>query len=228
MKSAAEIESLFSGLGAGFFLSAEEIRNRLSDVRAFVFDWDGVFNRGEKGPAATNTFSEPDSLGSNMLRYAFWRARGTFPICAIVSGANNATAEMFGKREHFHSVCCGYLDKTSAIEALESAHAIRRDEMAYVFDDVNDFSIAKDCALRFLVRRDASPLFREYAVTGGLIDYVTGAASGEYPVREISELLIGLLGDFSAVFESRQNFDSSYQEYFAARQQIETTIDNAK
>ena len=87
---------------------------------------------------------------------------------------------------------------------------------------------ARSCALRFLVRRDASPLFREYAVTSGLIDYVTGAASGDYPVREVSELLIGLLGDFSAVFESRQNFDSSYQEYFAARQQIETTIDNAK
>lgn len=228
MNSIAEIESLFSGLGANFLLSAEEIHSRFRNVRAFVFDWDGVFNRGDKGPAATNTFSEPDSMGSNLLRYAFWRANGTFPICAIVSGANNATAELFAKREHFHAVYCGYLDKNEAFDSLESKHSLKRQEIAYVFDDANDFAVACDCVLRFLVRRDASPLLREYAATNGIVDYVTAARSGEYPVREISELLIGLLGGYPDVFKSRQQFDSQYQEYFSARQQIATSVVNVE
>lgn len=217
------MESLFGGLGASFLLSGDEIQRRLEGVRAFVFDWDGVFNRGEKGEASASTFSEPDSMGSNMLRYAYWRARGQLPICAVVSGAHNATAKSFARREHFDAVYCGVRDKATAFDSLAAVNSLGRDEMVYVFDDANDFSVARDCALRFLVRRDASPLLREYAVTNGLVDYVTAAKSGEYAVREVAELLLGMLGGYPDVFESRQRNDSRYQEYFSARQCVRTS-----
>ena len=109
MNSIAEIESLFSGLGADFHLPGEELHSRLTNVRAFVFDWDGVFNSGAKDDGATSTFSEPDSMGTNLLRYAYWRANGALPICAVVSGAVNATAESFVHREHFNNAYCGFI-----------------------------------------------------------------------------------------------------------------------
>lgn len=227
MNSIAEVESLFSGLGASFFLPIEELQRRLKGVRAFVFDWDGVFNRGEKGEGSASTFSEPDSMGTNLLRYAYWRARGELPVCAVVSGAHNLTARSFAQREHFNAAYCGFRDKATAFQSLEMTHSLKHEEIAYVFDDANDFSAAQDCALRFLVRRDASPLLREYAVTAGLVDYVTAARSGEYPVREVAELLIAALGGYPDAYSSRHHYDLQYQEYFSARQSVETGLFDA-
>lgn len=227
MSDSAGLESLFGGLGASFILSVDELAHRLEHVRAFVFDWDGVFNRGEKGEGVASTFAEPDSMGTNLLRYAFWRRHHRLPVCAIVSGAHNASAKAFAQREHFDAVYSGLLHKAEAFESLERTHSLRRDEIAWVFDDANDFSVAQDCALRFLVRRDASPLLRDYAVTNGLADYVTAARSGEYPVREVAELMIGLFGAHRDVFESRRRYDAQYQEYFAARQSTQTSVVDA-
>jgi 3-deoxy-D-manno-octulosonate 8-phosphate phosphatase (KDO 8-P phosphatase) len=227
VNNVAEIESLFGGLGASFLLPGAEIQRRLAGVQAFVFDWDGVFNRGDKGEGSFSTFSEPDSMGANLLRYAYWRARGRLPVCAVVSGAHNETALAFAKRERFDAVFCGVRDKAIAFDMLTKDHSLRRDEMVYVFDDANDFSVAQDCALRFLVRREASPLLREFAVTNALADYITAAKSGEYAVREVSELLLGMLGGYPDVFESRQRYDSRYQDYFAARQAVRTNVFDA-
>ena len=44
-----QIESLFKSVGADFIISAEEIKNKLKHIKAFIFDWDGVFNAGLKG-----------------------------------------------------------------------------------------------------------------------------------------------------------------------------------
>jgi 3-deoxy-D-manno-octulosonate 8-phosphate phosphatase (KDO 8-P phosphatase) len=227
MSDIAEIESLLSGLGAHFVVSIEDLQRRLERIEAFVFDWDGVFNRGEKGEGAPSSFSEPDSMGTNLLRYAFWRARGKLPVCAIVSGADNPTARSFARREHFTAVYTGFADKTVAFEKLESRYSVGRDTIAYLFDDANDFSAAAGCGLRCLVRRDASPLLREYAVTSGLVDYVTAARAGEYPVREVAEMLVGLFGDYRGVFGSRHAFDAEYQAYFSQRQAGDTEVVDA-
>ena len=227
MNDIAEIESLLSGLGAHFVVSIDELQRRLAGIEAFVFDWDGVFNRGEKGEGSPSTFSEPDSMGTNLLRYAFWRAHGKLPVCAIVSGADNTTARAFAKREHFDAVYSGFTDKSAAFDKLQSVHSLSRGSIAYVFDDANDFSVAEGCALRFLVRRNASPFLREYAVENALVDYVTAAGAGEYPVREVTEMLVAIFGDYSQVFASRKQFDAEYQRYFSLRQSGTTAVVNA-
>ena len=222
MRDAAEIEKLFADLGADFLLPVAQLQQRLQSIKAFVFDWDGVFNDGVKGENAPSSFSEPDSMGTNMLRYAHWRARGELPVCAVISGAHNPTAKTFASREHFHAVYCGFADKTRAFEQMLAAQSIEWSQVAYVFDDINDLSAAKHCGLRFLVRRGSSPLLREFCAIYAYADYVTGAQSGLYPVREICELLLGLLGGFPVVFESRSRYDEDYQAYFAKRQSVQT------
>ena len=82
--------------------------------------------------------------------------------------------------------------------------------------------MAEACGMRFLVRRDASPLFADYVEKRGLCDYVTGAVSGGYPVREICELLLGLLGVYDDVVASRVAGDADYEAYFNARQAADT------
>jgi 3-deoxy-D-manno-octulosonate 8-phosphate phosphatase (KDO 8-P phosphatase) len=42
------LEELFTGLGGSFLTPPQEIGHRLKSIKAYLFDWDGVFNNGEK------------------------------------------------------------------------------------------------------------------------------------------------------------------------------------
>jgi 3-deoxy-D-manno-octulosonate 8-phosphate phosphatase (KDO 8-P phosphatase) len=222
MNSAAAIEKVFSDLGATFLLPAAELGARLRTVRALVFDWDGVFNAGAKGDGQSSTFSEADSMGTNLLRYALWREHGALPVCAVITGASNPSARQFATREHFSAVYSGIPNKDDALAELCSHYGLEAGQVACVFDDANDLSVAMKCGLRFFVSRDASPLLHDYVQRQGLCDYITAASSGNNAVREIAELLIGLLGTFDAVLASRIAWDDAYAEYFSARQAAPT------
>jgi 3-deoxy-D-manno-octulosonate 8-phosphate phosphatase (KDO 8-P phosphatase) len=222
----SDTERRFRELGGRFVTPAAQIAANLRGLRALVFDWDGVFNSGVKGAGASG-FSEPDSMGTNMLRFALWRERGTQPVCAVVSGADNPAAREFAKREHFHDVYCGIRDKSLAFASFVKTHDIRSSAVAYVFDDINDLAVARACGLRILVRRDASPLFLDHVARHGLCDYITAHESGRYAVREACELLIGLLEQYEAVVTARSNVDPHYEAYFAERQRLATEIHDA-
>jgi len=223
MSAASEVEARFKRLGASFLMPATDLAESLGSVRVFFFDWDGVFNRGDKGDTAQSTFSEPDSMGTNLLRYAYWRVHGELPRCVIVSGADNPTARRFAARERFNAVFTGVRDKLESFEAFARDSGESFDRFAYVFDDVNDFGAAARCRLRFMVRRDASSLLHDYATANGLCDYITAAEAGRYAVREVAELLIALYGQYEAVVASRTASDDEYAAYFEARQSVVTT-----
>ena len=93
-----------------------------------------------------------------------------------------------------------------------------------MFDDVNDLGMAFACGIRVYVQRTASPLLREYVVRQGLCDYVTAHSAERHAVREVCELLLGLLGAFDAVVASRVAWDRDYAAYFAARQAVATEL----
>jgi len=212
----------FHAIGARFVLPVEELSRRLGNCRAVVFDWDGVFNNGQKGATATTGFNEPDSMGTNMLRYGLWRERGELPFTAIISGEKNASAIAFAEREHLHAVHTGVKDKRLVIEHICRNEGLSPDQIACVFDDINDLPMAELCGLRLMVRRDANPLLSRYAEQRSLCDYISGADSSSYAVREICELLLGLLGSYEQVLDSRVACDKEYQSYLQQRQAVVT------
>ena len=221
MKPEAEL-AVFSRLGGTFVTPIGTLIERMRTIRGFVSDWDGVFNQGAKGEGAESTYSEPDSMGINLLRYALWRQHGELPIAALITGAENPSARSFALREHFHAVYFGSRNKTVAIEALCRTQRVSSDRLICLFDDVNDLGMAFACGIRVFVQRSASPLLREYVVRQGLCDYVTAHSAERHAVREVCELLLGLLGSFEAVVASRVAWDTSYAEYFAKRQALAT------
>lgn len=225
MTSITDVEASFSALGGVFLTPAEELRSLVEPARGMVFDWDGVFNSGSKGEGAASTFSEADSMGTNLLRYALWRARGEQPFTAIITGEDNPTARRFATREHFQAVYSGVKNKGVAIDELCAAHQLSGRELICMFDDVNDLGMAAKCGVRVLVRRDSSPLLKEHVARHGLCDYITAARSHENAVREAAELLLGLLGAFERVVASRVAWDADYARYFEARQAIQTQFD---
>ena len=216
----SEVQTAFESIGGSFVMPPTEIAAVLQQCRGVVFDWDGVFNSGRKGVSTESDFTEADSMGTNMLRYGLWRIVGKLPFTAIISGENNKSAIRFAGREHFDSVYTGIKDKRNVIEHLSEQNGIDAKELICVFDDINDLGMAELCGVRLLVRRDASPLLREYATQHSLCDYVTGSA--EYAVREVCELVLGLLGAHDDVVQSRVAYDEEYQRYFQARQAVTT------
>ncbi|MCP4303092.1 MAG: phosphatase [Gammaproteobacteria bacterium] len=214
------VKTSFESIGGSFVASPDDIAAALSNCRGLVFDWDGVFNSGRKGISTESDFTEADSMGTNMLRYGLWRSAGKLPFTAIISGEDNKSAIRFARRECFDSVYTGIKDKRNVIEHLSGQNDLDSKELICVFDDINDLGMAKLCGVRLMVRRDASPLLKEYATQRSLCDYVTG--SSEFAVREVCELLLGLSGAHDDVVQSRVAYDEEYRRYFQARQAVTT------
>jgi 3-deoxy-D-manno-octulosonate 8-phosphate phosphatase (KDO 8-P phosphatase) len=146
-------------------------------------------------------------------------------VTALITGEDNPSARRFATREHFHAVYSGVKNKAVALEELCAAHGLIGTDLACVFDDVNDLGMAEKCGVRVLVRRDSSPMLKEYVARRKACDYVTAVRSHEHAVRETAELLLGLMGAFDQVVASRVAWDADYAGYFAARQAVVTHFD---
>ena len=217
-RGAAAVAKMFAAAGGRFLTKPTALAGRLGAVRALLFDWDGVFTDGRGGSG----FAEADSMGVNLLRFGFWLRDGKLPPAAIVSGRENPAALEFGDREHLHAVYTGVGDKRTALGHFRDAYRLAPDQVAAVFDDVNDLAVARECGVRILVHRPGGPLFRRSVAAGKLCDYVTANPGSACAVREAAELMLGLMGMFEAVIDARVASNPSYREYFAQRQSCVT------
>ena len=222
---AASVAATFTELGGSFVCPPVVLARHLEKVQGLVFDWDGVFTTAAKqGSGAVTSFSEADSMGTNMLRFGLWRRGGKLPATVIVTGENNPTAVEFAQREHFDAVYMGVRNKHHVVQHLETQWKLVPAQLACVFDDINDLPVAAACLLRVLVRRAASPLLRALAIEKKLCDYVTAQDGSNHAVRETCELMLGLMGEFDAVVASRTAVDDDYQLYFGQRQSVTTSV----
>jgi 3-deoxy-D-manno-octulosonate 8-phosphate phosphatase (KDO 8-P phosphatase) len=217
-----EIENLYSVLGGRFITPIAEIEKKLTHIKAFVFDWDGVFNNGQKNATGGSSFSEVDSMGTNLLRFSWFLKHGALPYTAILSGEKNETAFYFSQRESFHDSYFRVPHKLEALKFICEKEKISPEQIAYFFDDVLDIPIAEVCGLRLQVNQTANPLFTSYCKKNNLVDYLTASPGGQFAVREATELLIGLTGNYDEVMVQRKNNSEAYQQYIQQRR-ITTT-----
>ena len=218
----SHITELFLKGGGLFNTSEAEIIEKLRKIKAFVFDWDGVFTNAGKDHNLDSKFSEADSMGTNLLRFSYYLNNGQIPLTAIISGEKNTAAFTFVDRERFHYSYSKFANKMQAVHHLCELNQIQPHQICFVFDDVLDLGLAEICGLRIFIPRKSNPLFNEYVTRHQLADYVTGASSGEHAVREAAELLIGLNGNYNEVITGRKNFSEQYTAYLALRKATTT------
>jgi 3-deoxy-D-manno-octulosonate 8-phosphate phosphatase (KDO 8-P phosphatase) len=212
-----DINTVISHFKGNFITPAEEIAKKLSRIKAFVFDWDGVFNNGVKDENGTSSFSEIDAMGTNLIRFNHYLRNNDVPVVAIISGERNAMAWTLAKRESFHGVYSGIKFKTEALSHICEHHGIKPEEVCFVFDDVLDFSVAAAVGLRIMIPRACNPLLVEYAVQYKMVDYLTSCEGGNGAVREAVELLTGLSGKYNETIDNRMNFTETYRAYLEQR-----------
>ncbi len=219
-----EIELIFSQLGGVFCTPADQMSQKLKHIKAFVFDWDGVFNNAVKNENKSSNFNEADSMGTNLVRFNHYLLNGQLPNTAIISGEKNEMAFYFCNREHFSASYYKIPNKTVALTHFCLTHQIKEHEVCYMFDDVLDLSIAAICGLRILINRKANPLFTNYVIKNNLADYVTAHESGNFAVREACELIMGLSGTYDSIMEHRTAYTPAYAKYINERQLVDTVF----
>lgn len=212
----------FTANGGNFLTPEAELIEKLKHIRAFVFDWDGVFTDASKDHLQNSRFNEADSMGTNLLRFSYYLNKKELPVVSIISGENNNTAFTLINRERFQASYSKFANKTDAAKHLCSSYQIEPHQICFVFDDVLDLALAEICGIRiFIPRQLSSPLFNEYVIKHKLADYITASGCGNYAVREACELLMGLTGNFEKVISERVAFSDDYNNYLTLKKTIE-------
>ena len=214
-------QDVFNSLGGRFITSPGKLREKLMSVKAILFDWDGVFNHGEKGQIPS-PFNEVDSMGINMLRFGFYMITNQIPYTAIVTGETNHTAFHWAKREKLNDVFFQVKHKVDILKHLQKESGIAPHEVLFVFDDILDLSLAKESGVRFLVNRKSNPLFIEYCVQHRLCDYITFSAGNDYAIREISEVTLDGIDMFEKTIEERMQFNGIYSDFLTEKMKKNT------
>ncbi|MFI5195445.1 MAG: hypothetical protein ACHQD8_00010 [Chitinophagales bacterium] len=214
MADIGHIKSFFKG---HFLALPAVIQEKLFGAKAFVFDWDGVFNSGVKDENGSSPFNEVDAMGTNLLRFNHYLRTGSNPFTAIISGEMNKAAFTLAKREHFEAVYYCMKNKKEALSHLCATNNIFPEEVVYFFDDVLDLSIAEHCGLRIMVGRGANPLLLNLVQEKNLADYITAADGGNNGLREASELLMGLSGRYDDTIMERVHYTEHYRQYIVLR-----------
>lgn len=202
----------------GTFVTQPNIMGRnVGSIGAYIFDWDGVFNKGAKGSDGASSFNEVDSMGINMLRYNHYIRKGRNPIAGIITGEANPTAMAFAKREHFHAVYYSIKRKKDALLHLCAAHDIKPSQVAYFFDDITDLEVASMCGIRIMTGRKSNPMLMNLVKERNLADYITANDGDNNAIREATELLKALSGKYEETIMQRANYSENYRDYLNSR-----------
>ncbi len=218
----SDINAIFTQLGGEFITPISELTQKLSSVKAFIFDWDGVFNDGTKNEQGSSNFSEVDSMGTNLLRFGWWLSQQSMPYIAVISGERNLLSFQLVQREHYHACYFRIKHKIEALEHFMSSRGLKANEVAFFFDDALDLSIAEQCGVRILIRHKGNPLFQKYVIKNKLVDYITAQDGGNFAVREGCELILGLQKVHDQTIDERLRFYPYYNNYLTERQAIQS------
>ena len=217
----------FKKIGGEFMAPISQLKSKAGKIKAFVFDWDGVFNDSRKSGKGESYFTEVDSMGTNLMRFGNWlRNQERMPYSGVISGELSDSAIQFIEREHFNY---GYFKAKDKIEAWKDfliKTKLQPKEVAFFFDDVLDLPVAKECGLRFCMRRTSNPVLNAYLRKNNLADYLTGNLSGNFALREACELMMFLQNNATKVLDERVSYSKTYSRFITIRNSIRTQIFN--
>lgn len=190
-------------------------------IRGLILDWDGVWTNGRKRSDGQSDFSEHDTMGLNLLRFAHYAATGELLRVAIVTGERNPTAEFLVQREHYDDFIFYARDKTKAVPLLEARWGVPADQWGFVFGDVLDLGLAAMVGRRAMVQWDFTKAIQDVAQAEGLVDEWV---QPEGAVRRWCESYVTEMGWLHTAVAERSAWSPRYQSYWALRNEVEPTI----
>src|SRR6478735_11951672 len=155
--------------------SKEQIK-KAAQIKALFFDVDGVLTDGkiiyDDTGRETKQFNVKDG-------YIISHLKKSGILVGIITGrdskvVSNRAAEL--KLDFCHQ---GIMDKHSVFEKLVDFHKLKKKQVAYVGDDINDLGALRNCGLSACPADTFDYIKKE-------VDIVTETTGGQGVVREIS------------------------------------------
>ena len=165
---------------------------KASQIKALIFDVDGVLTDGkityDESGKEIKSFNVKDGLIVGHLKKA-----GI--IVGAISGRESGAVSKRASELKLDFCHQGIVDKASVFLKLIEYHELKKKDVAYIGDDINDLSILKQVGLP-VCPADAPSYLRKFA---GL---TTSAKGGHGVLREVADLVLASRGYFEKLMRS--------------------------
>lgn len=170
--------------------SKEQVK-KASLIKAIFFDVDGVLTDGkiiyDNAGNETKQFSVKDGYIISHLKKA-----GI--IVGIITGRDSKVVSFRANELKLDFCHQGIVDKLSVFEKLVDFHKLKKKQVAYIGDDINDLGALKNCGLS-VCPADAM----SYVKTK--VDLVAKTKGGEGVVREVADLVLAARGEMDKILK---------------------------
>ena len=158
-------------------------KEKLNEIKNFVFDVDGVFTDGsivvDSDGNELRIFSTRDGIAVKLA------SDKGYNIC-IISGGKNEGVRKRLNRLGVKNVFLGVDDKIKVFNNYLNKNNLKLDETTFMGDDLPDIKILKMVGLS-CCPNDAAPEVR------GVVDYISNKKGGDGCVRDIIEQVLSLI-----------------------------------
>lgn len=164
---------------------------KAAQIQALFFDVDGVLTNGhihyDEHGNEWKQFDVKDGLIIGYLKKAKL-------IVGAISSRESAAVSKRAAELKFDFCHQGIVDKLTVLEKLAEFHHIKKKQIAYIGDDLNDLGVLRNCGLS-VCPADAPVYIRKR------VDIVTAGGGGSGAVREVGDLILAAKGLLDEVLE---------------------------
>ncbi len=164
--------------------ASRKLEPRLRPIRLLLLDVDGVLTDGglyyTDSGEEMKRFHIHDGMGVDLLQRAGIQV-------GILTGRKSSLVERRARELGIRIVKQGFYDKSAGLAEVLREENLAPGEVGYVGDDVQDLAVMKEVGFR------AAPS-NATAEVRARADYVCTRSGGGGAVREVADLILGLLG----------------------------------
>lgn len=161
-------------------------KTKLHEIKAFVFDFDGVMTDG-----SVWMYADKEAVRAGNIKdgYAIQYAVKKGYIVTVISGATSLSIDNRMASLGVPKIYTGAANKMEAYRRFMEEHGLRREEVLYMGDDIPDYEVMMAAGVS-CCPSDAATEIKEVA------DYISTYAGGQGCVRDVIEQTLRLHGNW--------------------------------
>lgn len=163
-------------------MAKKNFKELLRDVKAFVFDIDGVLTDGNiivlEGGQMARTMNTRDG-------YALQHAVKNGYIVGVISGGKSEPTRGRLEKLGIHDVYLGISDKLDTLKEFMHIHKLKYEDILYMGDDMPDYEVMQKCGIPCCPNDSAQEI-------KALSVYISDRNGGDGCVRDVIEQVMKL------------------------------------
>lgn len=172
---------------------SKSYKELMNDIKAFIFDIDGVLTDGTVHIAEDGQLLRQMNIKDGYaMKVAIDKG---YPIC-IISGGSNEGVRIRLQNLGIKDICMATPDKVEKFHEICDAYQLKPEEILYMGDDIPDYLVMQKVGL---------PTCPQDAVQEikGISKYISHANGGKGAVRDVIEQVLKVQGKWMDDFDAK-------------------------